>query len=235
MKLVRTRTGIGVAILAAVSSAAWGLSATQASATAASAVNASSALSHRLQPSHGSKGRGSDGHGGEHSGGAVSWRHSVKGKTTVKKQKPRGGGGSSAGNHGGGSTGGGNHGGGNNGGGNTNGGGNHGGGHHGCHYPPSRTHHVEFGGPTKTRRGVPVTLSGKVSHNGCQLAGVKVGLYSSHNGRTGWVLIAKTTTDSRGAFSFRVPGLATHYYQSVAAAGRGTDAVASRIHVVHVR
>ncbi len=216
MKIRKSLALAGSVIMAVGSLSVVGAQVAQASPTAVGA-----GLTHRMPSDARHAGRSRDGHGGEHGGGASNGHHgqpvikAKPAKKSTKKRDPRGGG-----NHGG------NHGGGNH-------GGNHGGG--GCHYPPSRTHQITFSGPSHTKRGKAVTLTGKVSHNGCKTSGSTVGLYSSHDGRTGWVLIARASAGADGSFSFSVPGYALHYYQSVIAPGGGYSVVASPIVPVHVR
>lgn len=158
-------------------------------------------------------GRGNDGHGGEHSGGAAyhaSKKRSAPAKP-AKASKKRGGHGGS----------------------NSNSGNNGGAGHHhpggGCHYPPSSSPQVTLSGPNHTHAGRTVTLTGKVSLNGCAMSQVKLGLYSSHDGAVNWVMIRDGQLDKDGNFSFTVPSYATHYYQAVAAAGDGYTPASSNI------
>ncbi len=130
-----------------------------------------------------------------------------------------------------------NHNHGSNGGGASNGN-NNGGGHHhgdGCHYPPSSSPQVTLSGPNHTHQGRTVTLTGKVSLNGCQMSQVKLGLYSSHDGATNWVMIRAGQVDTNGNFTFTVPSYATHHYQAVAAAGDGYSPSSSNILPLHLR
>jgi len=202
----RVTAALGAAILAVAS---WSMiemsSASAAPAGAAAASELAVRWSGTASAGAALRGRGPDGHGGEHGGGGRSDGH-----RSTSKGRGRGHG---RGHHGGG------HGGG--------AGGGEGG--HGCHYPPSQTDQVVLGGPDHTRHGRTVTLSGRVTHNGCSAGGVKVGLYSSHDGKTDWRLIQTAEVDREGNYSFLVPSHRLHYYQSVAAAGRGQAPVASAI------
>lgn len=205
----------------ALAVASWSVvSTTSASAAPASASSTASELAVRWSgtASKALRGRGSDGHGGEHGGGGRSDGDRGSKSKHAKSGKAKGKGRGHGHGHGGGQGGG-------------NGGGNGGGegGGHGCHYPPSKTHQVVLSGPNHTHRGRTVTLNGKVSHNGCSVGGVKVGLYSSHDGKTDWRLIQSAEVDSKGNYTFTVPSHRLHYYQSVAAAGRGEAPVASAI------
>lgn len=161
---------------------------------------ASATLAHRMISVHEPKGRAGDGHGGEHSGGSSRDGHHSKAKPKGKKADNR------HDNHGGGGNGGG----------------------QGCHYPPSRSHQVVLNAPSKSR-GRTLTLTGKVTHNGCGVSYAKVGLYSSHDGSTGWVLINKAKVGKDGSFSFQVSSKGSHYYQSVVAPDQGHDPAASGI------
>lgn len=210
MKLrTRMNAAVGAGVLATLSLTAWGLSSAQAAPVTGTAASAT--LAHRMISVHEPKGRAGDGHGGEHSGGSSRDGHHSKAKPKGKKADHR------HDNHGGGTNG-------NNGGDH---GGNHGGGH-GCHYPPSRSHQVVLNAPSKSR-GRTLTLTGKVTHNGCGVSYAKVGLYSSHDGSTGWVLINKAKVGKDGSFSFQVSSKGSHYYQSVVAPDQGHDPAASGI------
>lgn len=156
-------------------------------------------------------GRGHDGHGGEHSGGGAQ-RSEKKRSAPVKNTKSK-----KRGDHHHGNSGGGHH---------------HGG---GCHYPPSSSPQVTLSGPNHTHKGRTVTLTGKVSLNGCQMSQVKLGLYSSHDGASNWVMIRSGQVDKNGNFSFTVPSYATHHYQAVAAAGDGYSPSSSNILPLHLR
>ncbi len=198
------------------------------------------------------RGRGRDGYGGEHSGGANcsgdrSWyRHHSPGKGKGSKNGNKNDSGNNNNGNNGTNVNHGNNGNNNNGNNNNGRGDNHGRGDHNgrgdnhgrggsnghrnhCHYPPSRSPQVTLSGPNRTRKGRTVTLTGKVTTNGCGMDSVKLGLYSSHDGKTNWVMIRDGEIDKKGNFSFQVPSHATHYYQAVVAAGNGYAVSSSEI------
>ncbi|MFN8079252.1 MAG: hypothetical protein U0Q19_06775 [Kineosporiaceae bacterium] len=217
MKLrTRMNAAVGAGVLTALSLTAWGLSSAQAAPVTGAAASAT--LAHRMISVHEPKGRGGDGHGGEHSGGSSHDDHESHGSKGRKSDNRHD-------NHGDHHGGGDHHG---DGGGNHGGGDHDGDGGHGCHYPPSRSHQVVLHGPSRGH-GHGFTLTGKVTHNGCGVPDAKVGLYTSRDGSTGWVLVGKTKVGKDGSFAFNVSNKGRHYYQTVVAPDKGHDPAASGI------